>query len=166
MRSRFQNRVRPVLEQTGAANDVRQVEFTTQGGAARRASRGAALGREFNLPYVVGRTGLLEHRPDAILEAASHEAVREHLVPFLDAGVTVIVLSAGALVDDHLRRDAEEAAKRSGGLLYVPSGGIGGLDALKAACEAGVDQVSIAVTKPPAAWKGIAYVEKLKIDLD
>jgi len=32
------------------------------------ASRGAALGREFKLPYVVGRTGLLEHKPDAILE--------------------------------------------------------------------------------------------------
>jgi aspartate dehydrogenase len=26
--------------------------------------------------------------------------------------------------------------------------------------------VSIAVTKPPAAWKGIAYVERLGIDLD
>jgi aspartate dehydrogenase len=129
------------------------------------ASSGAALGREFNLPYVVGRAGLLEHRPEAILEAASHEAVREHLVPLLDAGVTVIVLSAGALVDDRLRRDAEESAKRSGGLLYVPSGGIGGLDALKAACEAGVDQVSIQVAKPPVAWKSIPYVEALGVDL-
>jgi aspartate dehydrogenase len=48
----------------------------------------------------------------------------------------------------------------------VPSGGIGGLDALKAACVAGVDEVTIAVTKPPAAWKGIPYVERLGIDLD
>ncbi len=48
----------------------------------------------------------------------------------------------------------------------MPSGGIGGLDALKAACIAGVDEVTIAVTKPPAAWKGIAYVEKLGVDLD
>ena len=51
-------------------------------------------------------------------------------------------------------------------LLYVPSGGIGGFDALKAACAAGVDEVTIAVTKPPAAWKGIPYVEGLGIDLD
>lgn len=29
-----------------------------------------------------------------------------------------------------------------------------------------MDEVSIAVTKPPAAWKGIAYVERLGIDLD
>src|SRR5467141_2466117 len=47
-----------------------------------------------------------------------------------------------------------------------PAVGIGGLDALKAACAAGVDEVSIAVTKPPAAWKGIPYVERLKIDLE
>jgi len=130
-----------------------------------RASRGVALGAEFEVPYVVGRAGLLAHKPDAVLEAASHDAVREHLVALLDAGLPVIVLSAGALVEDGLRRRAEQAASRSGGRLYVPSGGIGGLDALKAACEAGVDEVSIQVAKPPAAWKGIPYVEALGVDL-
>jgi len=47
----------------------------------------------------------------------------------------------------------------------VPSGGIGGLDALRTACLAGVDEVSIQVAKPPAAWRGIAFVERLGIDL-
>ena len=58
------------------------------------------------------------------------------------------------------------ASARHRALLYVPSGGIGGLDALKAACAAGVDGVTIAVTKPPAGWKSIPYVESLGIDLD
>ena len=129
-------------------------------------SRGAALAREFRIPYVVGREKLLAMRPQAVLEAASHEAVREHLVPLLDAGVHVVVLSAGALADDQLRRDAEGASARSGALFYVPSGGIGGLDALKTACLAGVDEVSIQVAKPPAAWKGIAYVEKSGVEID
>jgi len=40
------------------------------------------------------------------------------------------------------------------------------LDALKAACAAGVDEVSIQVAKPPAAWKGIPFVDSLRIDLD
>ena len=75
-------------------------------------------------------------------------------------------LSAGALVDDHLRERLERASARHRALLYVPSGGIGGLDALKAACAAGVDEVTIAVTKPPAGWKNIPYVESLGIDLD
>jgi aspartate dehydrogenase len=129
-------------------------------------SRGASLGREFGIPYVVGRDALLATRPQAVLEAASHEAVREHLVPLLEAGVHVVVLSAGALADDGLRRAAEAAAVRGGALFYVPSGGIGGLDALKTACLAGVDQVSIQVAKPPAAWKGIDFVEKSGVDLD
>ena len=129
-------------------------------------SRGAALAKEFSVPYVVGRDRLLAARPAVVVEAASHEAVREYLVPLLEAGVSVIVLSAGALADDALRAKAEQAAAASGALLYVPSGGIGGLDALKTACLAGVDQVSIRVAKPPAAWKGIPYVEKLGVDLD
>jgi aspartate dehydrogenase len=130
------------------------------------ASRGAQLAREFKVGYVVGRDALLAARPDAVVEAASHEAVREHLVALLDAGVSVIVLSAGALADEGLRAAAERAAERSGTLLYVPSGGIGGLDALKTACLAGVDEVSIQVAKPPQAWKGIPYVEKLGIALE
>jgi aspartate dehydrogenase len=78
----------------------------------------------------------------------------------------VIVLSGGALCDDELRTALETSANKSRALLYVPSGGIGGLDALKAACIAGVDSVEIVVSKPPAAWRGIPYVEKLKINLD
>ena len=145
------------------------IEIVAVGGrntAGGPPSRGAALAREFGIPYVVGRAGLLGARPEAVIEAASHEAVREHLVAILDAGVSVVVLSAGALADDALRMAAEAAAARSGALFYVPSGGIGGLDALKTACLAGVDEVSIQVAKPPAAWKGIPYVERLGIELE
>lgn len=141
------------------------IEITAVAGRGP-ASRGAALAREFGVPYVVGREALLAHRPAVVVEAASHDAVREHLVALLDAGVGVIVLSAGALADDALRRGAERAAERSGALFYVPSGGIGGLDALKTACLAGVDEVSIQVAKPPRAWKGIPYVEALGLDLE
>lgn len=130
------------------------------------ASRGATLAAEFSVPYVIGVDALLALRPQAVLEAASHEAVRTHLVPMLAGGVSVIVLSAGALADDRLRVDSETAAAKGGALLYVPSGGIGGLDALKGACAAGVDEVSIQVAKPPAAWKKIPYVEALGVDLD
>jgi len=154
---------RLVLERA-RAGDLPDVQFVAVSGRSR-ASRGLGLADEFGFPFVVSRADLLAQKPDAVLEAASHDALREHLVPLLDAGVSVIVLSAGALVDDDLRHRAEQAAKRSGVRLYVPSGGIGGLDALKAACAAGVDHVSIQVAKPPAAWKGIPYVEALGVDL-
>ena len=129
-------------------------------------TRAAALAQEFGVPYVLGREALIALRPAAVVEAASHDAVREHLVALLEAGISVVVLSAGALADDALRQRAEAAARRTGALLYVPSGGIGGLDALKTACIAGVDEASIQVAKPPAAWKGIAYVESRGVVLD
>jgi aspartate dehydrogenase len=129
------------------------------------APRARELAREFGVRYVEERQALIAARPQAVIEAASHEAVREHLVALLEAGIGVVVLSAGALVDDALRLAAEAAAARTAALLYVPSGGIGGLDVLKTACLAGVDEVSIQVAKPPAAWKGIAYVDRCGIDL-
>ena len=141
------------------------IEITAVAGR-RPQSPAGALAAKFRVPYVLDRQALLATRPQTVLEAASHEAVKEHLVPLLEAGINVVVLSAGALAEDRLRAAAEQAAARSGALFYVPSGGIGGLDALKTACLAGVDEVSIQVAKPPAAWKGIAYVESRGFRLD
>jgi aspartate dehydrogenase len=130
------------------------------------ASRGKALAQAHGVPFVIGLEALQACKPDVVIEAASHDVVRDYGLPLLEAGVSFIVLSGGALCDDALRGAMEGAARASGAILYVPSGGIGGLDALKAACVAGVDEVTIAVTKPPAAWRGIAYVERLGVDLD
>ena len=129
-------------------------------------SRGKSLAQEFGIAFVTERDKLVALRPEIVIEAASHAAVREHVEELLSSGIAVIVLSAGALVDDQLRERLERASAQHRALLYVPSGGIGGLDVLKAACVAGVDDVTIVVTKPPAGWKGIPYVESLGIDLD
>jgi len=130
------------------------------------ASEGAGLARQRGLPFVVDRTALLALRPEVVVEAASHEAVSEYLVPLLEAGVSVVVLSAGALADDGLRASALAAAERHAARLFVPSGGIGGLDALKAACIAGVHEVSIRIAKPPKAWRGIPYVQRSGVDIE
>ncbi|HYX67087.1 MAG TPA: aspartate dehydrogenase [Burkholderiales bacterium] len=155
---------RLVLEQA-AAGKLPGIEIVALVGR-RAASKSADLARKFGVPYAIGGEAFAQSRPDAVLEAASHEAVREHLVALLGARISVVVLSAGALADEVLKRAAEAAAAASGARLLVPSGGIGGLDALNAACVAGVEEVSIQVAKPPLAWKGIAYVERLGIPLD
>jgi aspartate dehydrogenase len=129
-------------------------------------SRGRLLAESHAVPFIIGPEALRAAAPQVVVEAASHEAVREYGVPLLESGIAFIVLSGGALCDDELRSRLEQAAMRSKAMLYVPSGGIVGLDALKAACVAGVDEVEIAVTKPPRAWKGIPYVERLGVDLD
>ena len=155
---------RLVLEQA-QRGQLAGIEFVGIAGRGPT-SRGAELARRFGIRYVADRAALVALKPDVVVEAASHDAVREHLVDLLEHGITVVVLSAGALADDDLRQAAAAAAARSGALFYVPSGGIGGLDALKTACLAGVDEVSIQVAKPPAAWKGIAYVEAKRVPLD
>ena len=73
-------------------------------------SGSATLAREFSIPYMLERSNLIGATPEVVLEAASHDAVREHLVPLLDARISVIVLSAGALANDVLRSEAERAA--------------------------------------------------------
>ena len=130
------------------------------------ASRGRPLANEYDVPFVTTFEALVAARPDVVVEAASHEAVRDYGEALLERGIALIVLSGGALADDDLRGRLEAAAQKSRALLYVPSGGIAGLDALKAACIAGVDSVTITVTKPAAAWKNITYVETLDVDLD
>jgi aspartate dehydrogenase len=146
----------------GDLGRTRVVAIAGRGGQ----SRGKATASRFRIPFVIGPKALLVKKPDIVVEAASHESVREYGEAVLGKGVGLIVLSCGALCDDALRARLERAAARSGAVLHVPSGGIGGLDALKAACVAGVDEVTIAVTKPAVAWKGIPYVERLGVDLD
>jgi aspartate dehydrogenase len=130
------------------------------------ASRGKPLANEHGIAYVTTLAGLLEQQPEVVVEAASHDAVREFGVALLEKGIALIVLSGGALCDDVLRGRLENAAHRTGALLYVPSGGIGALDALKAASLSGMDSVTISVAKPPAAWKGIEFVETLGVDMN
>src|SRR4051812_42503445 len=111
-------------------------------------SRGKKLAEDYEVPFVSDLKALIATRPDVVVEAASHEAVRTYGEALLKQNIAVIVLSGGALAQDDLRNALEAAALETGALLYVPSGGIAGLDALKAACIAGVDSVQITVKKP------------------
>jgi aspartate dehydrogenase len=125
-----------------------------------------ALCAERDVAFVSDIEAFIAARPDVVVEAAAHAWVEEHAEHILAAGVALIVLSCGAMADDALRERLESAARATGALLYVPSGGIGALDAIKAAAVAGLDEVTIRSAKPPRAWKGIAYVESLGVDLD
>jgi len=125
-----------------------------------------SLCREYGVPFTTDLDALIAARPEVVVEAAAHAWVEQHAEQVLSAGIALIVLSCGAMADDGLRRRMEAAARTTGALLYVPSGGIGSLDALKAAVVAGVDEVAIRIAKPPRAWKSIEYVERLGVDLE
>ncbi len=116
--------------------------------------------------WVTQVSEMLDQDLDVIAEAASHGALEENGVNILKRGIDLIPASLGALVDDGLRLALIDAAETVGSILHVPSGGIGALDAVQAVICEGVEEITMTSRKPPVAWKGIPYVERLNLDLD
>jgi aspartate dehydrogenase len=129
-------------------------------------SRGLDLARRHGVPVVYRVEDMLGFQPDVIVETASHAALALHGETILRAGVDLVPLSLGALGDPQLLARLVDAAAAGGSVLHIPSGGIGGLDALQAAMQGEVASVTMTSRKPPRAWKGIPYVEALGLDLD
>ncbi len=103
---------------------------------------------------------------DLAVEAAGQAAVRECAIPLLEAGLDVMIMSVGALADEALAERVRAAARRAGRRVYIPSGALGGLDAVKAAALSGLDSVELISTKPPAALQGAAYFDTHPVDWD
>jgi aspartate dehydrogenase len=100
-----------------------------------------------------------------IIEAASQSAARTIAPKALASGKQVMIMSVGALADDKFREEIKNMASQMHVKVHIPSGAIGGLDWIKAASAAGLDQVTITSRKPPKALEGAPYVIKNKIDL-
>lgn len=141
----------------------RTVAFIGAGTIAREVARRIEAGD------VPGTTlaGFLERSPDpalpgpaldtaelvtagVVVEAAGHDALREHAEAVLRHGTPLVCLSVGALADGEFRRRLLGAAQGSGARLLVASGAVGGLDLLRAAAEAGLDEVVVEQRKPAA----------------
>lgn len=146
-------------------NKVENCEAIVLSGRSEK-SRGKDKVLSYGLSWVTDPVEMLNYDLDVIVEAASHEALEQYGLDILKTGVDFVPVSLGALVDGDLLRRLREAAAEGGSTLHIPSGGIGGLDALQAAVIAGVDRVTMTSRKPPRAWKNIPYVEAMGIDLD
>jgi len=84
---------------------------------------------------------MLRLKPKVIVEAASQQAAREYVGRVAAEGVDLIVMSTGALLGLNVQSSK----------IHVPSGAIGGLDALSSAALAGVDEVVLTSRKNPRA---------------
>lgn len=107
---------------------------------------------------------LLADRPDVVAECASHLAVKEFGPLILSAGIDVVVISIGALSDDRVRASLQDAATAGRSRIILPSGAIGGVDALAAARLSGIKSVTYTGRKPPMAWRGTAAERLLDLD--
>jgi len=105
--------------------------------------RAGRLGGSLRFPVTVVSSvdEMLGLKPRVVVEAASQQAAREYVGRIVAEGVDVVVMSTGALLDLNVQS----------GRVHVPSGAIGGLDALSSAALAGVDEVVLTSRKNPRA---------------
>lgn len=94
-----------------------------------------------------------------VVEAASQDAARYYAPLALSAGVDTLIMSVGVFQDEEFQNDAFRLAKRKGAKVYIPSGAIGGVDALAAASLDEMDEVTLTTTKPPNAFGPSEYLE-------
>ncbi|RSN72877.1 aspartate dehydrogenase [Candidatus Methanodesulfokora washburnensis] len=95
---------------------------------------------------------MLNAKPQLVVEAASQQAVREYVPRLLQHGVSVVVLSVGALLDEHTLKAVKDASRVSGAKVYIPTGAIAGIDAVKALANAGVKRVVLRTYKNVKAF--------------
>ncbi|MGZ8932990.1 MAG: aspartate dehydrogenase [Halobacteriota archaeon] len=102
---------------------------------------------------------------DLIVECASVQAARDIALSVLTKGKDLMILSVGALVDADFRQRAYTAARANKCSLYIPSGAIGGIDALLAASQGAINRVTLTTTKPLKGLETAPYVLNNDVNL-
>ena len=117
-------------------------------------------------PIIVDNAHLLSSNPiDIVVEAASQDAVSDNALSILQNRKDLMIMSAGALLDESVYEIITDACKEFKKTVYLPSGAIAGLDAIKSV-RSELDSVIITTTKHPNSLKGAKFFENSNIDAD
>ncbi len=100
---------------------------------------------------------------DLVIEAATGRTAKTLLGLAIKEGKDILLMSIGGILGSE---NLLEEAREKGIKVLLSSGAIAGIDALKAAKQAGVDSVTITTRKPPKSLKGAPYLKEKGIDVD
>ncbi len=100
---------------------------------------------------------------DVVAECVNTPGAEGIVRKSLKAGKKVLAMSVGRLFG---KNSLFLLARQHRASLVLPSGAIAGLDAIKAARLAGFRSITLTSTKPPAGFKGNAYLNKRRIQID
>lgn len=103
-------------------------------------------------------------KSDLVIEASSAKCSLGIAQSCLRRGRSVMIMSVGGVVGRlaELRRLSE----RYNAKVYIPSGAISGVDALKAAKLGRIKSVTLSTVKHPDSFRGVDYVLKRGVRLD
>jgi len=90
---------------------------------------------------------------DLVIECAAPKAVRMLAPEILKARVSLLMLSSGALADTEFFKHISKIAEENAAQLIVPSGALGGMDAIRAVRHL-LKEVVLTSTKPPKGLIG------------
>ena len=103
-------------------------------------------------------------RSDLVIECASARSSAEIAEAVLAKGRDIMVMSVGGIL---LQADKLfSLAQKCNARIFIPSGAISGVDALKAARLKGIKKVTLTTRKNPLAFKGVEYLSRKKINLE
>lgn len=105
--------------------------------------------------YTTDIVAFLAQETELVIEAASQSVLRKFAAQVLAAGKNLMAMSVGAFADADFLQQMRELAEQRGQRIYLPSGAIGGLDALSAAAIDEIDEVVLTTTKPPGGLQGV-----------
>lgn len=136
--------------------DITQIEIV--GALVRDTQRSR---NTHSIPLVSTVAELIALKPEVIVEAAGHDALREHGPAVLRSGCDLLFLGVGAFANPEVEKLIVDAATEGGGRARVVSGAIGALDAISAAAVGGITRVTHTTRKPARTLLSAEEADKL-----
>lgn len=109
---------------------------------------------------------LLRSEAELVVEIAGVGAVKELVIPLLEAEKDLVITSVGALADRDTLDKITETAKKKNRKVHITSGAIGGFDILSTLGLMGNGLVSIESTKAPKSLNGAPYLKGKELPED
>jgi len=93
---------------------------------------------------------------DIVIEAASQAAAKNFSKRIVEYKKDLLLMSVGALADELFLSQLLSVVSQNGNHIYIPSGAIAGIDAIKSV-KAMLDSVTLTTTKNPKALAGAPF---------
>ena len=94
-----------------------------------------------------------------VVEAASQKAVHQYAQAVVSTGKHLLLMSTGALLDTALFSRLTASALETGCRIFIPSGAVGGIDAIRASRDE-LQEVVLTTRKPPDTLVDTASTDK------